>query len=165
MNTLFPPVVGSYIWPRSCTVFMLCCGALVLEKESFNDLCSASQGWAYPLSSGGVSHTKTLLSACPLQLFAVQRAQMQNFPISDQFCEIRCSSLNTRPICIILSAFERREHSKDNPRFRNAKTLFFGLGRTYREYFIGWICLNHGLHGSGTYGALWVGSKVCKQCI
>ena len=66
MNTLFPPAVGSYIQPRSCTVLMLCCGALVLKKESFNDLCSASQGWAYPLSSGGGSHTKPLLSACPL---------------------------------------------------------------------------------------------------
>jgi hypothetical protein len=72
-----------------------------------------------------------------LQLFAVQRPRMLKFQISDRFCKIHRSSLNTCSICIILRAFERREHSQDNPRFKNAKTLFFGLGKSYREYFIG----------------------------
>jgi len=74
--------------------------------------------------------------------------------ISDWFCEIRRSSLNNHPICTILSAFERREHSQDHPYFKNAKIQFFGLGRTYNAYFKGSICLNHGLQSSGTYGAL-----------
>jgi hypothetical protein len=91
--------------------------------------------------------------------------RVQKFPISDRFCKIHRSSLNTEPIRIILSAFERREHSQDNPRFKIAKILFFGLGRTYKVYFRRWICLNHGLHDSGTYGALWVGSNICKPCI
>ena len=101
-----------------------------------------------------------------LSLFTAEhRARMQKFPNSDRFCKIHRSSLNTQPIRIILSAFERREHSEDNPRFKNAKILFFGLGRTYKVYFRGWICLNHALHDSGTYGALWVGSNICKPCI
>jgi len=58
-----------------------------------------------------------------LQLFAEHR--MRNFPISDRFHEIHRSSLNTCPICIILSAFERRGHSQDNASFNNAKILFF----------------------------------------
>ena len=72
-----------------------------------------------------------------LQLFAEHRARMQKFPISDRFYKFHCSSLNTCPIRIILSAFERREHSQDNARFKNAKISFFGLGRTYKEYFRG----------------------------
>ena len=100
-----------------------------------------------------------------LQLFAEVIGRVQKFPISDRFCKIHRSSLNTEPIRIILSAFERREHSQDNPHFKIAKILFFGLGRTYKVYFRRWICLNHGLHDSGTYGALWVGSNICKPCI
>ena len=42
------------------------------------------------------------------------------------------SSLNTCPICKIIGAFERREHSQDNAHFKNAKIFFFGVGRTYR---------------------------------
>jgi len=75
-------------------------------------------------------------------------------PISDWFCKICHSSLNTRPICTILSAFERREHLQDISPFRNAKIPFSGLGRTYNAYFKGSICLNHGLQSSGTYEVL-----------
>jgi hypothetical protein len=75
-------------------------------------------------------------------------------PISDWFCEIDHSSLNTRPICTILGAFERRKHSQDHPGFKNAKIQFFGLGGIYNVYFKGSICLNHGLQSSGTYGVL-----------
>ena len=53
------------------------------------------------------------------------RAWMRKFPISDRFHEIHRSSLNTCPICIILSAFERCGHSQDNASFNNAKILFF----------------------------------------
>ena len=60
-----------------------------------------------------------------LQLFAEHRARMQKFPILDRFCKICCSSLNTPPICIILSAFERREHYWDNPIFKTAKNIIF----------------------------------------
>ena len=74
---------------------------------------------------------------CALQLFAEHRVRMQNFPILDQFFEIHHSSLNTCPIRIILGVFERREHSQDNARFKNAKISFFGLGRTYSKYFRG----------------------------
>jgi hypothetical protein len=63
------------------------------------------------------------------------RVQVQKLPISDLFCKIDFSSLNTHLICIILCAFELHEHSQDNPPFKNAKILFFGLGRTYKEYF------------------------------
>jgi len=76
--------------------------------------------------------------------------------LSDRVYKFHCSSLNTRSICIILSAFERREHSQDNANFLNAKISFFGLGRTYNEYFRRWIWLNYRLHGFGKYGALWV---------
>ena len=58
-------------------------------------------------------------------------------PILDWFCKIHRSSLNTRPICTILSAFERREHLQDYPRFKNAKIQFSGLGRIYSVYFKG----------------------------
>ena len=51
--------------------------------------------------------------------------RMRKFPISDWFHEIHRSSLNTCPICIILSAFERRGHLQDNASFNNAKILFF----------------------------------------
>ena len=72
-----------------------------------------------------------------LQLFAEHRAQMQKFPILDQFFNIHHSSLNTEPIRIILSAFEHREHSQDKPHFKITKILFFGLGGTYKVYFRG----------------------------
>src|SRR6267154_2537063 len=38
---------------------------------------------------------------------------------------------------IILSAFSSHYLCKYNPCFRNEKILFFGLGRTYKEYFKG----------------------------
>ena len=62
---------------------------------------------------------------------------MQKLSISDRFCEIRCSSLNNHPIYIILSMFSSYYLCENNPRFRNAKILFFGLGRTNKEYFTG----------------------------
>ena len=58
-------------------------------------------------------------------------------PISDWFYKICHNSLNTHPICTILGAFERREHSQDYPRFKNAKIQFSGLGRIYNVYFKG----------------------------
>jgi hypothetical protein len=72
-----------------------------------------------------------------LQLFAEHRARTRKFPISDRFCKIHRSSLNICPICINIGSFERREYPQDNPGFKNAKILIFGLGRTYKEYSSG----------------------------
>jgi len=47
--------------------------------------------------------------------------------ISDWFCELRRSSLNTHPICTILSAFELREHSQDHPHLKMRKYNFLVL--------------------------------------
>src|SRR5882762_10269371 len=60
-----------------------------------------------------------------IAIYSYLRNMMRKFPISDRFHEIHRSSLNTCPICIILSAFERRGHSQDNASFNNAKILFF----------------------------------------
>ena len=35
VKTLFPPKLVSFLHPMTTTVFMLCCGALVRERESF----------------------------------------------------------------------------------------------------------------------------------
>jgi len=112
-----------------------------------------------------IEHVKTIRALWNLQLFVEHRAWMEKFPISDRFCKIHCNSLNMQPIRIILGAFERCDHLQDNPGFKNAKIFFFGVGKTYKLYFRGWICPNHGLHASGTYGVLWVGSNICKSCI
>jgi len=70
-----------------------------------------------------------------IAIYSYLRNMMRKFPISDRFHEIHRSSLNTCPICIILSAFERRGNSQDNASFNNAKILFLvlvGLGsRSY----------------------------------
>jgi hypothetical protein len=43
ITTLFPPVLVSYLRPETTTLFMLCCGALVRERNSFGGLRSAIQ--------------------------------------------------------------------------------------------------------------------------
>jgi len=77
---------------------------------------------------------ETRLRVLVLQLFGCVCARDRS-TLSDRFYKFHCSSLNTRSICIILSAFERREDSQDNAYFKKPKILFFGLGRTYNEYF------------------------------
>ena len=77
---------------------------------------------------------KGRLRVLVLQLFGCVCARDRS-TLSDRIYEFQCSSLNTRLICVILSAFERREHSQDNANLENAKTLFICLGRTYNEYF------------------------------
>ena len=79
---------------------------------------------------------KDALEILGLQLFAEHRAWMRKFPISDRFYKFHCSSLNTCPICIILSAFECCEYSQDNTHFKMQKCYFLilvGLIRSILE--------------------------------
>jgi hypothetical protein len=41
MKVLFPPVLVTYLQPKATTLFMLCCGALVRERDSFTGLETA----------------------------------------------------------------------------------------------------------------------------
>ena len=59
--------------------------------------------------------------------------QVQRFTILDQFFKILCSSLNTPPICTILSMFECREHSEDNPLLKYHSSVLVGLIRSILE--------------------------------
>jgi hypothetical protein len=48
MKAMFPPVLASFLKTRHTTLFMLACGALVTNAESYSHLTQSAAGWVLP---------------------------------------------------------------------------------------------------------------------